>query len=203
MMRWLVLLLLLISTVACSPNATTSPTPPKEAPVTSPTPPKETPVTSPSPAVTAEEEQEDRTEVEPKGLPAPELQPHNSSIEWPKELRETKPTDRIVLNSYIGGVAGTDFDQISVSGDGTVTIESGRQGGPGGKESKATHQITAEQTRVIFERVRDSKLLDHTEHMGTVGATLTVVYNGQTDQVSVGGRVREAESVLSGARSAR
>ena len=132
-----------------------------------------------------------------------ELQPHESPIDWPENITEVKPTDRIVFNSYIGGVAGTDFDQISISGDGTVTIESGRAGGAPEKTSQSTHQITPELTRVTFERLRDSKLLDHTEHMGTVGATLTVVYNGQTDQVSVGSREAEAEAVVASARAGK
>jgi hypothetical protein len=108
------------------------------------------------------------------------------------------------VSKYIGGVAGTDTYQTSIFGDGTVIVESGRAGGPGGENSKVKHNISADLTREIFQEIRSSKLLDHTEPSGnTTGASLFVRYDDQEDQVSISGRFPQADAVVGKARSSK
>lgn len=163
-----------------------------------------TPQSTPSPVLPSKEPENDKTPV--REIPYEgnrNLSPRSSSIEWPEGELKLTAQDMVELSHWIGGVAGTDTTSVAVYGDGRVVVRSGREGGPGGKDSEAQGKLSPEDTRAVFTRLRDSGLLEQEEQpSGTTGSDLVVEFKGQTDRVRVSFRSPQAEEVLGNARSA-
>ncbi len=205
LMRTLLILLALVLP-GCSPPVPT-PLPSPEMTDTAPASPAPSPVENSPVAGTSPQEEalspaEERVPADkiPRGG---DTAARASSIVWPDRL-ELKPDDSIEYATWIGGVAGTDSTEVSLSGDGKFRSRSGRSGGPGGQNVDRSRTLTPEQTKAVFLKLKDSKLLDFDETAAsTVGATLTVTLGGQKDSVTVLGRGGEVQEVLNagGAKS--
>ena len=161
------------------------------------------PTTTPS-AVSREE-----APPEKQKIPAREVDPPNPQTLTKKESPITQPAegwqpsqdDFASLDHWIGGVAGTDSNVLKVQGDGTVTLTSGRQ--PGGEETSSSGTLDPAETKALFLKLLESKLLEMNEVSGsTVGTTLRVQINGVQDTVVVSTRRAEVEAVFGVARAA-
>jgi hypothetical protein len=182
-------MLLVLFTVGCSPAPATSPT----ASATT------------TPPVASQEETPPRQQKIPStevDLPNPQtLIKKESPITQPSEDWQPSKDDFASLDHWIGGVAGTDSNVLKVQGDGTVTLTSGRQ--PGGEETTSSGTLDPAETKTLFLKLLESKLLQMNEVSGsTVGTTLMVQVNGVQDTVVVSTRRAEAEAIFGLARAA-
>lgn len=106
------------------------------------------------------------------------------------------------VSDWVGGVAGTDSDELKVQGDGTVTSTAQSQPSEEGAKIRSG-KLSAEEAKAVFQRLKDSRLLEQEEGpSGTTGTTLTVSIGGVVDSISVAGRRAEAEALLGNVRSA-
>lgn len=103
-------------------------------------------------------------------LPAGEA-PRSTSrpIAWPEGAFDLDSEDVLEFTESQGGVAGTDFTTVRISGDGAVKQTSGRAGGPGGRKSESAGKMSPEATRKLFEDLRASGLLDTTDEHSRQG----------------------------------
>lgn len=88
--------------------------------------------------------------------------PVQEETSWPTGELQLDEHDWLDFTESQGGVAGTDFETLRVQGDGVVTLETGRAGGPGGRPSVKQGRLDAETTRKIFQGLHDSGVLDST-----------------------------------------
>lgn len=126
-----------------------------------------TPTASPESPASPDDIEPDQ--VDPGKLNEPLLpagDPPNSSsrpIAWPEGPLQLDSSDVLEFTESQGGVAGTDYTTLRISGDGTVKLTSGRAGGPGGRSSESAGKMDAKTTSKLFEELRSSGLLDTTD----------------------------------------
>lgn len=130
---------------------------------------------------------------EPSSAITPELTARESTLVWPDSLQLTSE-DALVYDSWIGGFAGTDSTVITLYGDGRANV---KVSGPGHPEKDISATLSSEKTEQTFLRVKESGILNSNEpHGGTVGATLEIRLNGQSDKVYVGGRTPQMNTIV-------
>ncbi|MCA9778055.1 MAG: hypothetical protein KC800_15100 [Candidatus Eremiobacteraeota bacterium] len=163
-----------------------------------------TPPTTATPVESPQSLPSDKVKVPARETDAPaqqSLTKKESPIPQPSADWQPSKDDFATLDHLIGGVAGTDSNVLKVQGDGTVTLTSSRQ--PHGNESSSSGTLSPEETRALFVKLLESKLLEMNEVSGsTVGTTLMVQINGVQDTVVVTNRQAETEAIFGVARAA-
>ena len=163
-----------------------------------------TPSTTATPVESPQSLPSDKVKVPARETDAPaqrSLTKKESPIPRPSGDWQPSQDDFASLDHWIGGVAGTDSNVLKVQGDGTVTLTSGRQ--PGGEETTSSGTLDPAETKALFLKLLESKLLEMNEVSGsTVGTTLRVQINGVQDTVVVTTRQAETEAIFGVARAA-
>ena len=137
----------------------------------------------------------------PEAASQQKLLKKESPISQPAADWQPSEDDFASLDHWIGGVAGTDSNVLKIRGDGTITLTSGRQ--PGGEETTSSGTLGPAETKALFLKLLESKLLEMNEVSGsTVGTTLRVQINGVQDTVVVTTRQAETEAIFGIARAA-
>lgn len=133
--------------------------------------PKESPESSGSPADIEPDNVDLGKLDEPLIAQGPGEPPGSTSrpIPWPDGALKLDAQDVLEFTESQGGVAGTDFTTVRISGDGAVKLTSGRAGGPGGRSSEKSGKMSPEETKKLFEGLRASGLLDTTDEHSRQG----------------------------------
>lgn len=80
-------------------------------------------------------------------------------VQWAEKL-SLDGADVLDFTESQGGVAGTEYTTLKITGDGAVSLENG---GPGHPPGTRTGKLDQEATRKLFEDVQKSGLLDTTD----------------------------------------